>query len=189
MRGNRTIKHNAEDFEAFLSGNFPVLAEVGIHIRYNESAILKPNFKKLKVHKQLDTNIAILKMFPGINEKVIYSILNTPGLKGVILETYGSGNATNEHWFLELLRKAVEKEIIILNVTQCVEGSVEMGKYLTGLPLEKLGVLSGYDITTESAIAKMMYLFGAGFNNDDIRKLLMRPLRGEMTVRNTKKEV
>ena len=182
MRGNRTNEFNAENFNAFLSGNYPLLAEVGVHIKYNQQNILKPNFRKLKVHKKLDTSVAILKLFPGISENVVQSILNIGGLKAVILETFGAGNAPTEPWFINALKKAISNGIVIFNVTQCKGGSVEMGKYETSIYLESIGVVGGFDITTESAIAKLMYLLGEGFSGDDLESLLQTPLRGELTV-------
>lgn len=182
FRGNRTSKHNAEHFDAFISGNYPTLAEVGVHIRYNKSQILKPNFKKLKVHLQLDSNVAILKLFPGIGPSVIKSVIHTPGLKALILETFGSGNAPTDKWFIELLQEASKRGLIIFNVTQCKAGYVEMGKYATSIELGKLGIVSGHDITTESAIAKLMFLLGQGFATEELKKQLRTPLRGEMSV-------
>jgi len=182
MRGNRTNKFNAENFNAFLSGNYPPLAEVGVHIRYNTEFILKPNFRKLKVYKKLDNSVLILKLFPGIAEIVVKNALNIVGLKGVILETYGAGNAPTDEWFIEALAEAIKKGIVIYNVTQCKGGAVDMGKYETSMKLSQIGVIGGFDITTESAIAKMMYLFGQGFGGDELKRLLMVPLRGELTV-------
>ena len=182
MRGNRTSKFNAENFNAFLSGNYPSLAEVGVHIRYNTELILKPESKKLTVHKQLDNSVLILKLFPGIAEVVVKNALNISGLKGVILETYGAGNAPTDAWFIEALTIAINKGIIIYNVTQCKGGAVDMGKYETSMKLSQIGVIGGSDITTESAIAKMMFLLGQGYNNSEMKKLLQVPLRGELTL-------
>jgi L-asparaginase len=184
LRGNRTFKYNVEHFNAFHSGNYPPLAEVGVHVKFNHNYILKPNFKKLKVHTELDNNIQILKLFPGISGKAVTATLSIPGLKGIILETYGTGNAMSDSWFLDMLKEAVHKGIVIFSVTQCKAGSVEMGKYKTSVELDRIGVISGHDITTESALAKMMYLFGSGYSHDEIKELLTTSIRGEMTTAN-----
>jgi L-asparaginase len=181
FRGNRTNKFNAENFEAFVSGNYPTLAKVGVQIRYKNHLILKPNFKKLKVHYTLDQNVAILKLFPGISENVVKSILSIKGLKAIVMETYGSGNAPTDKWFLEALEAAIKNDIIIFNVSQCKSGSVEIGKYETSVDLGRIGVIGGYDITTESAIAKLMFLLGRNLPKDELIKYLQTPLRGELS--------
>ena len=181
-RGNRVHKFSAENFEAFRSINYPILAEAGVNIKYNRRAIKKADKKNLIVHKNLDTNVAILKLFPGIQFNVVHSILHIEGLKGVILETYGSGNAPTEKWFIDLLEDAIKRGIIIFNVTQCRGGSVEIGKYETSIELGRIGVIAGNDIITESAIAKFMYLLAKGYTRKKTEKLLQKPLRGEMTV-------
>lgn len=181
FRGNRTIKFNAENFEAFLSVNYPVLAEVGVHIKYKRQYIRKPNFKKLKAHKDLDANVAILKLFPGISKHVVNCILNIDGLKGIILETYGSGNAPTDAWFLQELEDAVQRGVTVMNVTQCKGGSVELGRYETSISMEKIGVVGGSDITTEAAISKMMFLLGQRYSGRELEEKLIIPLRGEMS--------
>jgi L-asparaginase len=181
LRGNRTIKYNAENFQAFRSVNYPVLAEVGVHIKYNHNFILKPNFKKLKVHRNLDTNIAILKLFPGINEKYVNAVLNIPDLRAVVLETFGTGNAPTDPWLVKSLEQAINRDVIILNVTQCQVGFVEMGKYQTSVELRNMGVISGHDTTSESAVAKLMYLLGE-YSLEETKELLHMSLRGEITV-------
>lgn len=181
LRGNRTTKFNAEGFDAFASCNFPSLADVGIHIKYNKERIFKPNFKKLKVHKKMDDNVGILKLFPGISEPFVRHFLAAPGLKAVVLETFGSGNATTKPWFLSALKDAADKGLIILNITQCESGSVEMGRYETSLGMGQIGVISGHDMTTEAAITKLMYLMGEGLPADKIKRLMEISIRGEMT--------
>ncbi len=181
-RGNRTHKFNAEHFQAFRSANYPVLAEAGVHLKYNQAAIKKHNAKKLKVHTNLDPNIAILKLFPGITQNVVEAIINAKGLKAIVIETFGSGNATTQKWFLEAIKKAIEKGIVILNVTQCNAGKVEQGKYATSAALKKIGVIGSYDITSEAAVAKLMFVLGNTSDKKEIEKMLKSDLRGEMTV-------
>ncbi len=181
FRANRTTKINAEHFEAFASPNYPPLAESGVHLKFNHDLLLKPlNTDKLIVRKNLDNNIAILKIFPGITQNVVESILEVKGLKGVILETYGSGNAPTNKWFVDALQKALSKGIRIVDVTQCIGGSVILGQYETSAHLQQLELISGFDITTESAVAKMMYLLGLKINNTQFRELFETSLRGEI---------
>ena len=182
MRGNRTTKINAENFNAFRSFNYPPLAKAGIHIRYNEHLIRRPDpTRPMKPHYLFDTNVVMLTLFPGIQESIIDSVLHVPNLKAVVLKTYGSGNAPQKDWFIQQLKEATERNIIIVNITQCPSGAVEMRRYETGLQLLQAGVISGYDSTPECAVTKLMFLLGHGLNQSELRRLMDSNLAGEIT--------
>ena len=181
FRGNRSEKYTSSKFDAFESYNYPVLAETGVHIVFNKDVILKRPARKLQVHKSLDQNIALIKIYPGINYNVIESTLDSKNLKALVLETFGSGNAPTDKKFIEVLYKAIKKGVLIVNVSQCGGGAVEQGKYETSLHLKEIGVVSGGDITSEAALAKLMFLFGMNIKLKEVKKLFALDLRGEMS--------
>ncbi len=183
FRGNRTTKKNAEHFNAFNSYNYPALAKAGVHIKYFRTYIHYPTQgSALKVRTKVDRNVAILKLFPGITSHTVDAILNIPGLQAVVLETFGAGNAPRQLWFYDALKKATGKGILIVNKSQCGTGSVEMGRYETSLNLMSAGVISGFDITTEAIVTKLMYLLGECANIQEVKRKLSISLCGEMTV-------
>jgi L-asparaginase len=181
-RGNRTTKLSAEHFNAFSSPNYPALAESGVHLKVTKELLLPQDENEpFVVAKEMDGNVVIVKMFPGINEQVLSAIVNIPNLKGMVLETYGSGNAPSEDWFINILKNAIESGLQVVNVTQCSGGSVNMGHYETSTMLKEIGVISGADITTEAAITKMMYLLGNNTPHHDFKVLFETALRGELS--------
>ena len=181
-RGNRSTKLNAENFDAFESFNYPSLAKVGINITFKEHLFLPMPSKPLKVRTHFDPRVAVLKLFPGIGHEVVNAVINTPGLQGLVVETYGSGNAPTDQWFISALDNAIRRGIIVLNVTQCKAGAVKMCQYEASCDMDRIGVIGAGDITIEAAITKMMYLLGNYPNDKDHVKLrLSQSLRGEIT--------
>ena len=183
MRGNRTTKVNSDNFRAFRSENFPPLAEAGISIRYNSSLIRKPadwNAKPI-FNRTLDTRVSILKVHPGITPQVARGILCGEGSRAVILETYGAGNAPSRGWFLDIVKEAASMGKILMNITQCLAGSVNMDIYATGKCLKEAGVINGHDSTTESALGKLFYLMGSHPDNNEVKRILEDDLRGEIS--------
>ena len=182
-RGNRSTKMSADNFNAFKSNNYPSLAKIGLGIHFNEEALWRVQAKRpLKVQYELDTAVMFLDLNPGITEAVLRHQLSTPGIKGIVLKTFGAGNAPTYAWFTEAVKEAVERDIVILNVTQCVNGGVHAKMYMSGNQLASTGVVSGHDITSEAAITKMMYLFGLGLSTDEVRRYLECSLCGEVSL-------
>ena len=181
LRGNRSKKVESMQFDAFDSGNYPPLAKAGVKIDYNFSVIRTPSRNKtLNLRATFETNVAILKLFPGINKNVVSAFVNTQGLKALILETYGSGNAPTLPWLLEELKDAIERGIIIVNISQCPGGRVVQGRYETSRNLQKMGVISGADMTTEAAITKLMLLIGE-YGSSNAKTMIGLSLAGELT--------
>ena len=182
-RGNRTTKYTAENFRAFRSANYPVLAEAGIHIKFNTAFIRYPQTwgKPLKAAYSLDPSVLIIKVFPGMSRDILESLVRTQGIRAIILETYGSGNAPSGRWFTDCIKEAVDRGLIVLNITQCQAGRVDMDAYSTGKALKSAGVTGGSDCTTEAAVAKLFFLLGQYPDNKSIKFFLEKNLRGELT--------
>ena len=183
FRANRTTKRSAEALSAFRSYNYPPLAEVGVNIAYNLPAIRRPEEypRELRIATRLSGGIELIKLFPGLDERILRAMLSAPGLRAVVLETFGAGNAPTSEWFIRVLEEAIGRGIILLNITQCGGGQVSMGLYDTGLRLQRIGALCGYDMTTEAAVTKLMYVLGLGLEEEETRERLRIPLRGEFT--------
>ena len=180
FRGNRSFKYNSSKFEAFRSPNYPVLAESGVHLRFSENYIRKPVNEPFKVYKNLVNDIGVLKLYPGISPKVVESILNSD-TRAVVMETFGAGNTMTDKWFTDMLKGAIDKGKVILDISQCKVGTVELGRYETSKQLKDIGVANGYDMTYEAAITKTMFVLGQETDPVKVARLLEQDLRGELT--------
>lgn len=184
FRGNRSKKISAEEFKAFRSPNYPQLADIGVHISYAHHHIHQPRRDKgLLPHLNFCSDVTFLKLFPGITKQTVHAILSIPSLRGVVLETFGAGNAMTEEWFLDELRNAVKRGIVIVNVSQCAAGSVEMSIYDTGNQLIQAGVIGSGDMTSEATITKLMYLLGLGLSQRQVEEQMLIPIAGEITMK------
>lgn len=181
-RGNRSTKHSADHFDAFTSNNYPHLARVGLDIYFNNDAIWKGvPAGPLTVHYDMDPSVIYIDLFPGITEGVVRHMLATPGVKGVVLKTFGAGNAPTAPWFISAIKEAIARGMVIVNITQCSNGGVHPMRYLTGYELAKAGVVNGHDLTSEAAITKLMFLFGQGHTSSEVRELMEQSICGEMS--------
>src|ERR1700744_3236469 len=181
FRGNRSFKYNSSKFEAFRSPNYPILAESGVHLRFSANDIRQTPDSPLICHKNLLNDVAVLKLYPGISPKVVENVLSAD-VRGIVMETFGAGNTTTDSWFIDMLKKAIDSGKVILDISQCKVGTVELGRYETSKQLKDIGVANGYDMTFEAAVTKMMYLLGQFENPQEVKHYLETDLRGEITV-------
>lgn len=182
LRGNRSKKQSSEEFHAFTSPNYTPLAKVGVHIAWSHHHILFPKSKNdLKPSYRMCPDVTVLKLFPGITQHIVHSILSIPSLRGVVLETYGAGNAMTTDWFIQELSEAIQRGLVIVNVTQCLSGAVEMSIYETGNRLSQAGVISAGDMTFEATLVKLMFLLGQGYSQDEVTQLIPKSIAGEIS--------
>ena len=182
LRGNRATKINSEGFNAFDSFNMPPLADAGVNIVYRDELILHPDFSRpMTPHYAMDPSVVVFTLFPGIQEDTVHYLLASPRLRGIVMRTYGSGNAPQLPWLMRELREATARGVVIINITQCAAGPVEMARYSGGFLLQNAGVISGFDSTVECAVAKLMLLLARSTNPKDIRSRMQHPLCGEIS--------
>ncbi len=181
FRGNRAFKYNSSKFEAFRSPNYPVLAESGVHLRFSINDIRPAGEEELIVHKNLVNDVGVLKLYPGISPKVVETIVNSD-VRGIVMETFGAGNTTTDQWFIDLLKGAIDSGKVIVDISQCKVGTVELGRYETSKALKDIGVANGYDMTFEAAITKTMYLLSQFDDPKEITRWMETDIRGELTV-------
>ncbi len=181
-RGNRSTKRSADNFDAFKSNNYPALAKIGLDIQYDRDTLYNDKCDCDPIaHYNFDNNVMTINLFPGLSESVLRHQLTTPGIKGIVLRSYGAGNAPTSRWFIDALRETVERGVVILNITQCPNGGVTR-RYEAGEILASTGVVPGYDLTFEAAITKMMFLFGLGLDAKEVARKLIEPIAGELTL-------
>ncbi|MGM9833415.1 MAG: asparaginase [Candidatus Limisoma sp.] len=182
-RGNRSTKISADYFNAFKSNNYPYLAKIGLDIQFHKERLLRNHaHRPLKVQYNLDRNVMFMTLFPGITETTLRHLLATPEIKGIVMKSFGAGNAPTDRWFVDAIHDAVNRGIVIVNVTQCVNGGVNSERYMTGNAMSAAGVISGNDITSEAALTKLMYLFGMELTADEVKKYLNFSLCGEVSI-------
>lgn len=182
-RGNRSTKHSSDNFNAFSSNNYPPLAGIGLEIHYNREVLMRPESDApFRVDYGMDSNVMVVDLFPGIRENVVRHLFNTPGIKGIVLKTFGAGNGPSDPWFIDALRETIARGVVMVNISQCSNGTVNPVLYGAGLRIYKAGAIGGMDLTAEAAITKLMHLFGQGYTAEQVKAAMPQPIAGEMTL-------